>query len=417
MIHSRNFVHDHKYRKEHLSPVMANPEEDRPLIVQFCGNDPTILAQAAEIVKDHCDGVDINLGCPQAIAKRGHYGAFLQNDWELLQEIVGKIKALGIPVSCKIRRFPEIEKTVRYAKMLEAAGCWMLTLHGRTIDQKGPLTGLANWEYVKAVKQAVRVPVLSNGNIQYLSDVHKCLKMTGVDGIMSAEGNLHNPALFAGIQPPVWEMAMEYLKLVEKFPCPLSYTRGHLFKLFYHLMVLDENMDLREELARADGVPAFERVTLAIKERYEEQSLKPSNEQIIPEKSKSLPFPPWICQPYERPPPIPSTLAQGQDQGPDSVPIRPPKVKTELIGIGKGGESVNLLKRMKRKPNRDWDKVRVPLVLCANCVNPVGPKCDCCKKCCRDRCYTQIRDCESHKIFIMSTDRRRNSRSNSISEI
>jgi len=403
MIHSRSFVHDKKYRNDHLTPITSCPEEDRPLIVQFCGNDPNILTQAAAIVKDHCDGVDINVGCPQAIAKRGHYGAYLQNEWELLAQIVKGISTLGIPVSCKIRIFPEVERTVKYAKMLEAAGSWMISVHGRTITQKGPMTGLANWSYIKAVKEAVHVPVLANGNIQYLPDVVKCMEETGVDGVMSAEGNLHNPALFSGIQPPVWEVASQYLDLVHKYPCPVSYMRGHLFKLFYHIMVLEENIDLREELAKANNIADFEIVTAEIRERYE----KRSSEEWVQEMSsveltpghKPLPFPPWICQPYERPPPTTSPLHRPRPV--DSLKIE--------FKEGTGGESRNRLKRMKKNPNKDWNAVRVPMTLCSDsaCTNPVGSKCDCCKICCKVRCFRDYIDCDHHRNFGSKTTRSR----------
>ncbi|KAL2333507.1 hypothetical protein Fmac_014720 [Flemingia macrophylla] len=259
MLHSRIFTETEKYRNEEFTTC----KEDRPLFVQFCANDPDILLEAARKVELYCDYVDINLGCPQRIAKRGNYGAFLMDNLPLVKSLVEKLaNNLQVPVSCKIRLFPNLEDTLKYARMLEEAGCMLLAVHGRTRDEKDGKKFRADWKAIRAVKNAVRIPVLANGNIRHMDDVTDCLEETGVEGVLSAETLLENPAVFAGFRTAEWvsenegtvvdgkldqaDLLIEYLKLCEKYPVPWRMIRSHVHKLLGDWFSLQPH--IREEL-------------------------------------------------------------------------------------------------------------------------------------------------------------------------
>jgi tRNA-dihydrouridine synthase 1 len=190
----------------------GNPRIDRPLFTQFCANNPTELLNAAKYVAPFCDAIDLNLGCPQGIARKGHYGAFLQEDQSLIYSLINKLHTeLSIPVTAKIRILDTKEKTLEYAQNVLKAGASILTVHGRTREMKGHKTGLADWSVIRYLRENLpaETVLFANGNILRKEDITRCLKETGVDGVMSAEGNLYDPAIFAD-PPKVGEEGREY---------------------------------------------------------------------------------------------------------------------------------------------------------------------------------------------------------------
>jgi len=237
MLHAKMFAESPKYRAQHFEPLNTplampqtpaeaqlqtlteedayldgNPKIDRPLFVQFCANDPQYLFQAAKVVQPYCDAVDLNLGCPQGIAKRGHYGAFLQEDWDTIYKLINTLhKELDIPVTAKFRILETREKTLEYAKMLLSAGASIITCHGRQREQKGHNTGLADWSVLRYLREQLppETVIFANGNILQYDDIAQCLEQTKADGVMSAEGNLYDPTIFA-TPPPVGDEGREY---------------------------------------------------------------------------------------------------------------------------------------------------------------------------------------------------------------
>jgi tRNA-dihydrouridine synthase 1 len=251
MMHAQQFATSEHYRKTEFTTC----KEDRPLILQFCGNDPSTVLHAAKYVDGTynngislADAVDLNLGCPQHIAKRGHYGAYLMTDTDRIYGIINTLyNELSIPVTAKMRIFPSIEQTLHLARTLQSAGCSVLTVHGRTKEQNKQFMGEVDLDVIKRIKEELQIPVVANGGVHTLKDANRILEYTGCDAVMSSEGLLSNPALFSGTHPDSIQLATEYLALCQEYHgADSSAQRGHLFKILHQRLA--HNTDLRAKL-------------------------------------------------------------------------------------------------------------------------------------------------------------------------
>lgn len=305
MLNSKMFVSN---PKNYLKEFQTCPE-DHPLIAQFCGDNPEQLLEAAQMVEDQCEGIDLNLGCPQNIAKRGHYGSYLQDEWPLIKEIIQKLhKELKVPITVKIRIFPDLEKTIKYAKMIEEAGAQIITIHGRTREQRGQSTGLADWDHIEKVRKELTIPVFANGNILYRDDIDSCISHCNVQGVMTAEGNLYNPAIFEDTYYESWVLAEEYLEIckeiLEKYSITTSLgsIRGHLFKIYRQS--LSYLVEERQQLGESHTFNDIFTVHLKIKEKLSSFSVI---EQLDPKYLKNSSsndlsnIPHWISRSFIRP--------------------------------------------------------------------------------------------------------------------
>lgn len=176
--------------------------DEKNLIVQLVGANPLHLAEAAKIVQDAgAIGVDINMGCPVKKLISNCSGASLMKYPDRAAEIIEKVSvAVSIPVSAKIRLGWDSAhiNAVEFSKILESAGVARLTVHGRTKDQG--YAGVADWNQIAAVKQAVSIPVIANGDIVDRASAEQALNITEADGLMIGRGALGKPWILTEIE-------------------------------------------------------------------------------------------------------------------------------------------------------------------------------------------------------------------------
>ncbi len=221
------------YGGKNSRALLATAVEERPCGVQLFGSEPEVMADMAGMLCEQYAGelalIDINMGCPARKITSNREGSALMLDMPLASRIISAVvKASALPVTVKFRKgFDEARVNApEFARMAEDAGASAVTVHGRTREQM--YAGKADWDIIASVKQAVKIPVVGNGDVFSGADALALLKHTGCDGVMVARGAQGNPFLFSEIKAALRGVPYERPSDTKRIETAISHVRSHV---------------------------------------------------------------------------------------------------------------------------------------------------------------------------------------------
>lgn len=203
--------------------------EEHPITCQLFGSDPEVMAEAAKVCEDRgFDIVDINFGCPVNKVVKCNGGSGLLRDLPLVAEILRKVRAaVSIPVTCKFRTGWNDRELVHVdmARIAEDCGLYAVALHGRTREQG--YSGRADWARIAELKDAVRIPVIGNGDVTTPEGAVEMFRQTGCDAVMIGRAASYNPWIFR---------QMDDFVHTGQYTTPPDTERYNIMKTYYMML-------------------------------------------------------------------------------------------------------------------------------------------------------------------------------------